>query len=255
MPATIQFQDQVALITGSVHGIGRAIAKLFIDCGARVVVNDINEQETIKTATELGDFATGICADISNENEVRSLIKQVCEIRGGIDIIVNNAAVTAPVCRTVDQMTADWQQVIDVNLRGAYLVCREGGRLMCEQRHGVIVNVSSLAGLVPMPASNDYGVSKAAVIMLTKTLAAEWGRLGIRVNAVAPGFTEAPMMERMLTTTNIKREDYLKRIPMGRFAEPEEIAQTVVFLASDQASYINGAVLPVDGGWAANCGP
>lgn len=251
----ISLRDQVALVTGGATGIGKTVAQQLLRCGARVIINDVNEDLLTETSDRLGQDVKTVVADVSQEADVINLVKQAQSYWDRLDIVVNNAAVTAPICPTLKQTLPDWQQVIDVNLRGTYLVSREAGRVLTKQRSGAIINVASLAGIASMPASNDYGVSKAGVVMMTRTLAGEWGRYGVRVNAVAPGFTEAPMLDRMLSTTSIKAEDYLRRIPMGRFAKAKEIAQLVSFLCSSMADYITGTVIPVDGGWSVNAGP
>ena len=249
------FDGRVALVTGSATGLGLAIARRLQQGGARVVLNDVNEGALAATAAALGATTLALRADIAQESEANELVESVLARCGRLDLAVNNAAVNAPPMPTLEQTLADWQRTMDVNLRGTFLVARAAGRHMVARRAGCIVNVSSLAAIRAFPASNDYGVSKAAVAMLTQTLAAEWGRHGVRVNAVAPGFTDAPMLARMFAASPRPPEDYLRRIPLRRLGRAEEIAELVAFLGSERASYITGAVIPIDGGWSANGGP
>jgi len=255
MTAPANLTGRCALVTGAARGIGFAIAERLLRAGARVVVNDLDASAVDSAVAELGPGAEGIAADVTDETAVQALIDATIARLGGLDLIVNNAGLDAPLQRTVDQDLATWQRVVDVNLRGTFLVARAGGRHMVGQQRGNIVNVASVAGLGPMPASNAYGVSKAAVTMLTRTLAAEWARHGIRVNCVAPGFVESPMLENLFGQAAGDADGCRKRIPQRRFGKPAEVAEVVTFLLSDAASYVCGAVVPVDGGWLANAGP
>lgn len=255
MTADINLNDKVALVTGGAAGIGKAIVQQLLRYGAKVVVNDVNEEMAAQTIAELRGDAKVVVADVSQESDVVHLIEQTINNWGRLDIVVNNAAIAMPASTTLRQELVDWQKVINVNLRGTFLVSREAGRILTKQESGSIINIASLAGLGAIPASNDYGVSKAGVVMMTQTMASEWGCYGVRVNAIAPGFTDAPMLERILTGTKVQADYYLRRIPLGRLAKADDIANLVVFLASSMASYITGAVIPVDGGWLANAGP
>jgi NAD(P)-dependent dehydrogenase (short-subunit alcohol dehydrogenase family) len=245
-----------ALVTGAARGIGFAIAERLLRAGAQVAVNDIDTDAVERAVAALGAGAVGIAADVTDQTAVQMLIHQAVERLGGLDFIVNNAGLDAPLLRSVEQDLATWQRVLDVNLRGTFLVAQTGGRHLLAQQRGSIVNIASVAGLAPMPASNAYGVSKAAVAMLTQTLAAEWARHGVRVNCVAPGFIEAPMLESLFSSSPAGNEDgCLRRIPQRRFGRAAEVAEVVTFLLSDAASYVCGAIVPVDGGWLTNAGP
>jgi NAD(P)-dependent dehydrogenase (short-subunit alcohol dehydrogenase family) len=244
-----------ALVTGAARGIGLAIARKLVGAGAHVALNDLDAIAVQAAAAALGESAFGIAGDVSSESSAKRLVDEAESRLSGLDCVVNNAGVHAPLERSTDQSMAVWQNVMDVNVRGTFLVCRESGKRMLSHRRGSIVNVASIAGLASFPASNGYGVSKAAVTMLTQTLAADWGRRGIRVNCVAPGLVDAPMLDSLLATPGSNRDACLRRIPQRRFGQPSEIAEVVAFLLSDAASYVNGAIVPVDGGWLANAGP
>lgn len=239
------------LITGAARGIGHSIAQVLVDAGARVVINDLS-QETAKTASDVIGALGAVGGDVSSEAGVKSIVDSAVEQLGGLDAVINNAGITEPVVRTTRQRLEDWQKVIDVNLRGVFLMSQEAARQMKEG--GAIVNLASVAGLGAMSASNAYGVSKAGVVMMTKTMACDLARFGIRVNAVAPGIIQAPMAEGLFGETKMGMKPFVQRIPMGRLGKPEEIGYAVQFLLSDRASYITGVTLPVDGGWMAFAG-
>jgi NAD(P)-dependent dehydrogenase (short-subunit alcohol dehydrogenase family) len=170
---------------------------------------------------------------------------------GRVDALINSAGILEPVRRTIDQTVADWDRVIAVNARGTFLCCREAGRAMLAQRSGAIVNIGSVAGLLGIPASNAYGPSKAAVAHMTRSFACEWARFGIRVNCLAPGYVDAPMASELFGGDPQALAAALKRVPMGRLGTAQEIAHVALFLCSPLASYVTGAVIPVDGGWLA----
>jgi NAD(P)-dependent dehydrogenase (short-subunit alcohol dehydrogenase family) len=170
---------------------------------------------------------------------------------GGIDGLVNSAGIGDDLVKVHEQDPARWQHVIDVNLRGTYLMCRAAGRGMLAGGQGAIVNVSSIVGIGAFPGRSAYGVAKAGVIHLTKTLACEWGPRGIRVNCIAPAYTRTAMVQDLLDRNVFDPGLIERRTPLGRFAWPAEMATSIAFLLSDWASYVTGTVLPVDGGWSA----
>lgn len=244
----LDLTGRTALITGSAGGLGFAMAKAFAQCGARIAINDIDQSRAEAAAERLGHGAIAVAGDVSAEASAEAIVQHTTERLGSLDILVNNAAVAEAFAATIKQEVESWQRVIDVNLKGCYLMARAAARVMIPAKRGAIVNLSSITGLAGFPASNGYGVSKAAIVMLTKTLATEFARHDIRVNAVAPGFVVTPMTEQMpqeFIDMNVRR------MPLGRSGEPDEIARAVVFLASPWASFITGVTLPVDGGWAA----
>jgi NAD(P)-dependent dehydrogenase (short-subunit alcohol dehydrogenase family) len=249
----IQFDlaGRKALVTGAAGGIGLAIARRFLAQGAAVGVADRDVDGLTRAfAQSLTSNTCVLVGDVSLEVEAEALVSRAVDEMGCLDILINNAGISEPVVATVDQSLNDWQRVIDVNLRGVYLMSRAFGRhVLGRAGRGAIVNISSIAGLQGHPASNAYGVSKAGIAHMTKSMAVEWARRGVRVNCVAPGLTDAPMAQ-ALFDEGIDRERLLKRIPMRRLGDADEIADSVMFLASEAASYITGVVIPVDGGWS-----
>lgn len=253
---SMRLDGKTALVTGAAGGIGLAIARRLAADGARVVIADRDAARLQTAITELPDDAVALVADISSEAGVDVMIADAVARLGQLDILVNNAGLAEPIARTVDQQLADWERVIDVNLRGTYLACRAFGRHVLPRRvGGAVVNIGSVAGLGGIPSSNGYGVSKAAVAHLTRNLACEWATKGIRVNCVAPGYIEAPMAVEMFANVHVDRSRIERRLPMQRLGQADEIAGAVSFLVSKDASYITGVTLPVDGGWCAYGGP
>lgn len=245
----IDLSGKTALVTGGARGIGFAIASQLAACGASVAVNDIDPDVAEDAAMRVGRSAFAVAGDVSDAPQVDRMVDAVVQ-RSPIDILVNNAGISQPLV-SISRLTPDeWQRVIDVNLRGTFLVSRAVCRTMRARRAGAIVNIASVAGLTGFAGSHGYGVSKAAVAMMTQTLACELARHGIRVNAVAPGVIAAPMLDHM-TGDGALLDQVVARVPLGRLGEPGEIANGVAFLCSDLASYITGTVLPVDGGWLA----
>jgi NAD(P)-dependent dehydrogenase (short-subunit alcohol dehydrogenase family) len=241
-----------ALVTGAARGIGLAIARHLLTAGVAVAIADRDVHGLAQaSADSLPGNACMLAGDVSLEAGANSLIDQAVEKLGCLDILVNNASISEPLVATVDQALHDWQRVIDVNLRGAYLMSRAFGRhVLGRSGRGAIINIASTAGLVGFTASNAYGVSKAGVAHMTKSMAVEWARRGVRVNCIAPGLIDTPMAHALFDESG-KRERLMKRIPMRRLGDGSEIASTVAFLASEAASYITGVTLPVDGGWVA----
>jgi NAD(P)-dependent dehydrogenase (short-subunit alcohol dehydrogenase family) len=244
----ISLEGRIALVTGAAAGIGFGIATVLSRVGARVAVNDIDADAARAAADRIGGASFAVPGNVAEQVEADAIVAAVCREAGRLDILVNNAGIPQPIT-PLRSLTVDaWQRVFDVNLRGTFLMSQAAAAAMFAQGSGVIVNISSVTGLAPIPASHAYGVSKAAVAMLTQTLASELARQNIRVNAVAPGVVAAPMLEKMgITAEHIANVE--RRVPMGRLGQPEEIGHAVAFLASDAASYITGAILPVDGGW------
>jgi NAD(P)-dependent dehydrogenase (short-subunit alcohol dehydrogenase family) len=238
---------RVAIVTGGARGIGLETAKALKENGARIVIVDINAEVGEKAAKGLdADF---VRTDLTRSDEVSRLATKVRSKHGRIDIAFNNAgiAINAPSEECSDE---DWHKVININLHAVFYCCREFGKVMLEQGKGSIINTASMSGIIsntPQPQS-AYNVSKAGVIMLTKSLAGEWAKRGVRVNSVSPGYIGTEMTKS--ETANPEwHADWLKCTPMGRFGEPREVATAVVYLASDASSYFTGSNLVVDGGY------
>jgi len=240
-------RDRVAIVTGSGQGIGRGVAMCLAHVGAHVVIADQATQgiASVKAAVEdLGVQALGIPTDVSRADDVERMIRQTVERFGKIDILVNNAG-TLVVKPMVEQTEEEWDRVLDVNLKGVFLCCRHVLPEMIARKHGAIVNIASIAAFHVTVPHVPYAASKAGVVALTRDLAYEVGRLGIRVNAIAPGPIETPMVG---IISDEQRQAIAKNILLGRMGQPEDIGNAAVFLASDAASYITGATLPVSGG-------
>ena len=244
--------NKTYLVTGGAGGIGSAIARALKDAGATIGICDLS-QEVLNATRERLDLDAAVAADVADEMSVQHLFTNMENRLGGIDGLINCAGKIEAGGPTVDQELADWRKVIDTNLQGTYLMSREAARRMNDG--GTITNIASVAGLDAFTGSHGYSVSKSAIIMLTKTLALDLADRGIRVNAIAPGLIDAPMAHAVIKGDEATTRIMQARIPWGRFGRPQEVADAVLFLVSDKASYITGVTLPVDGGWTAFGGP
>lgn len=243
-------KDKIALVTGGTRGIGREIALSLAKEGASIAIsynnNDALAQEVVEEIQKNGVRAIAIKANVAKGEEVARMVKKLEEELGSVDILVNNAGVTKD--NLLIRMTEeDWDRVLDVNLKGVFLVTKALARSMMKKRYGKIINISSVVGINGNPGQGNYAASKAGVIGFTKSMARELASRGIRVNAIAPGFIETDMTDKL--KEDIK-EAMMKNIPLGSFGKPEDIANLVVFLASKNADYITGEVIRVDGGMA-----
>ncbi len=247
LPENLQhLKDKVALVTGASRGIGKAAAIALVGQGAKVVVNYARSSEAaeaiVQAITAAGGEAIALQADVSQAEQVDNLIKQTLDKFGRIDVLVNNAGITRDTL-LLRMKPEQWQAVIDLNLTGVFLCTKAVSKIMLKQRNGRIVNIASVAGQMGNPGQANYSAAKAGVIGFTKTVAKELANRGITVNAVAPGFIETDM------TNDLKSDDILKFIPLGRYGKPAEVAGTIRFLAADPAAaYITGQVFNVDGG-------
>ncbi len=247
LPTNLQhLQGKTAIVTGASRGIGKATALALAEVGAKVVVNYARSnsaaEEVVKTIIDAGGDAIALQADVSQPEEVNSLIKETLAKYGSIDVLVNNAGITQD--NLMMRMKLEqWQAVINLNLTGVFLCTKAVTKTMLKQRSGRIINIASVTGQMGNPGQANYSAAKAGVIGFTKTVAKELASRGVTANAVAPGFIETDM------THDLKADDILKFIPLGRYGKPEEIAGMIRFLAADPAAaYITGQVFNVDGG-------
>lgn len=246
-----QLQGKVAIVTGGAAGFGEAIVRLFVAEGARVVVADIDATRGIALAGELGaDAAAFVDCDVANGASVRGVVQDCVERFGVPDIVVNNAGTTHPNRPMLEVDEATFDRVYAVNVKSIFHMAHAVVPLMRERRAGVILNVGSTAGIRPRPGLTWYNGSKGAVNLLSKSMAAELGADGIRVNAICPVIGETALLEKFMGVpdTPENRAKFVATIPLGRLARPADVAAAALFLASDAAAFISGVELPVDGG-------
>ncbi|GGE16604.1 beta-ketoacyl-ACP reductase [Marinithermofilum abyssi] len=239
---------KVAMVTGGSRGIGRAVSLELAEAGADVAVvyagNRDAAEDVVNRIQDLGRKAVAIQANVSDAEQVDAAVKQVVSEFGRVDILVNNAGITRDML-LMRMKEEDWDQVVDTNLKGVFLCTKAVSRPMVKQRFGRIINISSVVGLMGNPGQANYVAAKAGVIGLTKTTAKELAARGVTVNAIAPGFIETDMTSQLGEDV---RGELSKQIPLGRLGAPEDVAKAVRFLASDDAAYITGQTLNVDGG-------
>lgn len=243
----MRLKDKVAIITGAGRGIGEVTAKKFATEGAKVTVADLNEENVNKTVAdirEMGGEAIGLLVNVTNREDVDRMIADTIKHFGKIDILINNAGITQD-AQLIKMTEEQWDNVINVNLKGVFNVAQAAARVMKEQQSGVILNASSVVGIFGNFGQSNYAAAKWGVNGMTKTWAKELGKYGIRVNAIAPGFIATPMTEKMPDNVleMMKDKSLLKRL-----GSPEDIANGYAFLASDEAKYITGTILSIDGG-------
>jgi 3-oxoacyl-[acyl-carrier protein] reductase len=244
----MEFKDKRVVITGGTKGLGKAIALSFAREGAWVAVNySSDDKSALTTKAELGELTENffvLRADISTESDARKMIGQVLDHWQRVDILVNNAGIIRDrMLMFLDE--EDWDRVLDVNLKGTYLCSRLVIKSMISQRSGRIINMTSPSALTGRASQTNYAASKGGVISFSKSLSKEVARLGITVNAICPGVISTSMIESLSEKT---KDDLLSMIPAGKFGKPDDIAQAVLFLASERAGYITGQVLTIDGG-------
>lgn len=247
MQETQHNNHKVALVTGAARGIGYEIAKTLGKDGFKIAICDINEQNLENAKQTLEKEGYKVLAKVTNvasSNDVDILINEIIKWEGRLDVVVNNAGITkdALLIKMTDEL---WDTVINVNLKGTFLVTRAAIKAMLKQKEGVIINIASVIGLMGNAGQANYAASKAGIIAFTKSIAKEYGKKGIRAYAIAPGFIQSEMTD--VLPEKVK-EQMLNQIPLGKFGKPEDVANVVSFLASEKASYITGQVITVDGG-------
>jgi 3-oxoacyl-[acyl-carrier protein] reductase len=247
----MKLEGKKAIVTGGSRGIGRAIALMYAKEGADVLVNyhsnDAAAKDTVAEIERLGRKGVAVAADVASYESAQNMVEECVKQLGGVDIVVNNAGVSKP-SMLLKMKEEDWDAIIDIHLKAAFNTTQAAGRHMKEKKYGKIINVISTAGIFGTIGQINYASAKAGIIGFTKSASRELGRYNINVNVICPGITKTEMTGKLQTDEKLKKI-YESRIQLGRFAEPEEIAPAFVFLASDDASYITGQVLGVDGGY------
>ncbi|MEM9934009.1 MAG: glucose 1-dehydrogenase [Bacteroidota bacterium] len=249
-----KFEGKICLITGAASGIGRAAALAFAKNGAQVVVTDISiegGEETVALIRKNHGQANFMRVNVSKSAEVDQMVEQVVKQHGKLDIAINNAGIGGPWARLTDINFADWDRIMGINLSGVFYCMKAELTVMAESGGGAIINTSSIAGLKGLANSSAYSASKHAVVGLTKSAALEYARANIRINAVCPAFTKSPLFDRVIEMDPSFEEKLLKNIPMRRYGEPEDIADAMVWLASEEAAFVTGQCIPLDGGMTA----
>lgn len=248
-----QFSTKVVLITGAGSGIGRAAALAFAAEGARVAVADITTagaDETVSLIEAAGGLARAFRVDVTRAVEVEALVRHVVESWGRLDVILNNAGVDNEMAPIVDTSEADFDRVMAVNVKGVWLCMKYAIAQMLQQGGGVVINTASALSLTVLPGSSPYNASKHAVAGLTRTCAVEYGAKNIRINAICPGVIRTPLLENHPNLPELEKS-LLPLHPIGRLGTVEEVADVILWLASDKASFVHGALVTVDGGWTA----
>lgn len=249
--------QDVIIVTGAADGIGWATAQRLASDGACIALLDVHEEKVKTRARELGEQHFGIACDVTDETNVNMAIESVVAYFGHIDGLVNNAGIGDQTGATITQRVEAFDHVLAVHLRGNFLMSRAVATHMLKttgsrsNERGAIVNIGSIAGLTGLASRNAYSAAKAGIIGMTRAMASEWAHSGIRVNVIAPGYVQTNLVLELAHKGALDVEGINHRTPMGRMAQPSEIAEAIAFLISFRSSYITGAVLPVDGGWTA----
>ena len=247
----MKLEGKVALVTGSSRGVGKAVALGFAASGADVVINYTSNQNAadnvVSEIQSMGRSAVAVKADVAVKTDVERLVNTAAETYGKLDVLVNNAGFTRP-AMMIKMSEDQWDQVVDIHLKGAFMCSQAAGRLMKEQNSGKIINVTSVAGIVGTVGQINYSAAKGGIISMTKSIAREMARYNVCANVISLGIVATDMTEKIRTDEKLK-EIYMNRILLKRFAEPEDISPAFVFFASDESSYITGQLVCVDGGY------
>jgi len=248
----MKLENKIIVVTGAGSGIGASSAALMASLGARVIASDINlknAEEVVSKIRESGGKATALKVDVTKYEEVKLLLNQVVKDHGSIDVLVNNAGIGGKnQNKTAEHTLDDWHNVIAVNQTGVFYCMKLVLKQMMLQGYGNIINIASLAGLKPSGNNLSYSASKFAVVGMTKSAGLEYGHKNIRINAVCPGYTHSSLLDQLLSSRPDMEQRLKQLIPMGRFGEASEIAETVAWLASDSSKYITGQTITIDGG-------
>jgi 3-oxoacyl-[acyl-carrier protein] reductase len=247
-----RLDGSVVVVTGSTRGIGHAIAVRAFADGARVVINCRSEAAAAATAREVGDGVVGVGADVSTPDGARRVVDAAVAAFGQLDVMVCNAGISMA-RDSLEIAEEDWRRTLDVDLSGVFFCAQRAALAMFERGGGAIVTISSLQAFTPLAGRAAYAAAKGGVVAMTRSLAAEWAP-SVRVNSVAPGYVATPMIVELIEQGRVDEAAICRRTPLGRMAQPAEIANVVLFLASPEASYITGETVMVDGGWTSSAG-
>ncbi|MBS4197629.1 SDR family NAD(P)-dependent oxidoreductase [Lederbergia citri] len=248
--------DHVSVVTGAARGLGKAMAEALVQAGSNLVIADIDYEEATKTAKKLmkesGKEVLVVGTDVTKEDSVNNMVDNVVGHFGKIDVLINNAGIV--INEKAEEMSIEnWYKVIDINLNGVFIVSKAIGKVMIRQKGGSIINVSSMSGIIvnTPQCQSSYNASKAGVIMLTKSLAMEWAKHNVRVNAIAPGYMKTELTKKFFENSGEMVDMWMNSTPMGRPGLPEELGGIALYLASDASSFATGSVFTIDGGYTA----
>ncbi len=244
-----ELKSYVVLITGGASGLGLAAAQGFAKEGATVVIADLQEAAATRIVQQLGVQHLSLACDVAQEVQVNQVVHAVIKKYGRVDVLINCAGIADQIRPTIEQDMVHFRRLLDIHLTGTYMMTKACAVHMLKQGKGNVINVSSIAGVIGLTYRNAYSAAKAAISMITRTLGCEWAASGIRVNAIAPGYILTPMIQASMDEGKLDKSIIERRTPMGRMGNPHHIADAMLFLASDQAEFITGVTLPVDGGY------
>lgn len=243
--------QETAVITGGADGIGWAMAQVFAGAGYHVLIADLDGDKAAARAASLGDAHRGAGTDVTSQTDADALRALADKAFGHVDVLVNNAGIADRHLPTLDQDMDHFARVLDVHLKGTFIMSRVFGAGMIARGQGAIVNIGSIAGVAGMPRRNAYSAAKAGIVAMTRSMACEWAAAGVRINAIIPGYVETALVRALIAGGKLDIDRMRRRIPLGHLAQPEDIAHAALFLASPRACYITGTTLAVDGGWSA----